>query len=154
MDAVSGDPEDGSAFKREAAASGDEVFEPLGDAVAAVREQAMVGHADADVDGEEVHDEESADVLKRPEDGKERGDGADVEESHEDGGDPVDAALLMLAAHAEILLDLLRGAADGFERAGYFGGNFGGEGFDVVDFFLCQKAIHKGGISSVHQLLY
>ena len=47
----------------------------------------------------------AAEVL--PGEEEERGDGADVEEAHEDGGDPVDAALLVLAAHAEVLLDLL-----------------------------------------------
>jgi hypothetical protein len=45
--------------------------------------------------------------------------------SHDDGGDPVDAALLVLAAHAEVLLDLacdLGGAAEGGDAA------LGGEG--------------------------
>ena len=32
---------------------------------------------------------------------------------HGDGGDPVDAALLVLAAHAEVLLDLLGDFGDG-----------------------------------------
>ena len=104
MDAVGGDPEDGSALKRHGAAGGDEVLDPLGGAVAAMREQAVVGHADADVDGEEVDDGEGGDVL--PGEEEEGGDGADVEGAHEDGGDPVDAALLVLAAHAEVLLDL------------------------------------------------
>ena len=120
VDAMGGYPEDGSAFEREAAAGGDEVFQPPGNAIAAVGEQAMVGHADADVDGEEVHDEEDGQVL--PGEEEERGDGADVEEAHGDGGDPVDAALLVLAAHAEVLLDLLRDLMDGEERAGRGGG--------------------------------
>ena len=106
MDAVGGDPEDGSAFKRHGAAGGDEVLQPLGNAIAAMGEQAVVGHADADVDGEEIHDAEDGEVL--PGEEEERGDGADVEEAHDDGGDPVDAALLVLAAHAEVLLDLAR----------------------------------------------
>ena len=111
VDAVGGDPEDGSAFKRHGSAGGDEVFEPAGNAVAAMGEQAVVGHADADVDGEEVRDGEGGEVL--PGEAEERGDGADVEEAHDDGGDPVDAALLVLAAHAQVLLDL----------AGDFGGS-------------------------------
>ena len=106
VDAVGGDPEDGSAFERHGAAGGDEVLQPLGGPVSAVGEQAVVAHADADVDGEEVHDAEDGQVL--PGEAEERGDGADVEEAHDDGGDPVDAAMLMLAAHAQILLDLLR----------------------------------------------
>ena len=32
-----------------------------------------------------------------------------MEGAHGDGSDPVDAALLMLAAHAEVLLDLASG---------------------------------------------
>ncbi len=80
----------------------------------------MVGHADADVDGEEVHHEEDGQVRPRKE--EERGDGADVEKPHGDGGDPVDATLLVLAAHAEILLDFLRNLLNGEEGAGSGGG--------------------------------
>jgi len=69
-----------------------------------MREQAVVGHADADVDGEEVHDGEGGEVL--PGEAEEGGDGPGVEENHDDGGDPVDAALLVSAAHAQVLLDL------------------------------------------------
>ncbi len=116
MHAMRGYPEDGSAFEGEAAAGGDEVFEPARSLVAAVREQAVVGHADADVDSEEIHDEEDGQV--RPGEEEERGDGSDVEEPHGDGGNPVDAALLVLAAHAEVLLDLLRDLMDGVERVG------------------------------------
>ncbi len=119
MDAMGGYPEDGSALEGERAAHGDEVLDPLGGLVAAVREQAMIGDADADVDGEEVGDEEGGEVL--PGEEEERGDGSDVEEAHEDGGDPVDAALLMLAAHAEVLLDLLGDFSDGGNWRGAWG---------------------------------
>ncbi len=129
MDAVGGDPEDGSAFEGEGAAGGDEVLQPLGRAVAAVREQAVVGHADADVDGEEVHDAEDGEVL--PGEAEERGDGADVEEAHDDGGDPVDSAFLVLAAHAEVLLDLL--------------GDFGGETAGGFDGFGCAGGSADAG---------
>ncbi len=107
VDAVGGDPEDRSALKRHGAAGGDEVLEPLGGAVAAVGQQAVVAHADADVDGEEVGDGEGGEVLPREE--EERGDGADVEQAHDDRGDPVDAALLVLTAHAEVHLHLTGG---------------------------------------------
>ena len=123
MDAVGGYPEDGSAFKGEVPQTVTKYSSHLGYAVAAVREQAVVGHADADVDGEEVHDEEDGEVL--PGEEEERGDGSDVEEAHDDGGDPVDAAFLVLAAHAEVLLDL--GGDFGGETAGGFDG-FGGAG--------------------------
>ena len=127
MDAVGGDPEDGTAFEGHGAAGGDKVFEPAGDAVSAMREQAMVCHADADVDGEEVHDGEGGEVL--PGETEEGGDGPDVEEGHDDGGDPVDASLLVCAAHAEVLLDAagdLGGAAGGGDAMG--GDGAGGDG--------------------------
>ncbi len=136
MDAVGGNPEDGSALKGEAAAHGDEVLDPLGGAVAAVRQQAMVGHADADVDGEEVHDDEDGQV--RPGEEEEGGDGSDVEEPHGDGRDPVDAALLVLAAHAKVLLDLLGDFGDGWDHGGqlgcglYWGFFDGGKGSHIL----------------------
>ena len=120
VDAVGGYPEDGTAFERKAAAGGDEVLQPTGRLVASVGEQAVVGHADADVDGEEVHHEEAGQVLPREE--EEGGDGSDVEEPHGDGGDPVNAALLVLAAHTEVLLDLLGDLLDGEEGVGRGGG--------------------------------
>lgn len=111
MDAVGGYPEYWTAFEGEASAHCDEVLYPLGNAVAAVGEEAMVGHADADVDGEEVHDEEGSHIL--PGEEEEGSDGTNMEEAHGDGRDPVDAALLMLTAHAEVLLDLLSDLSDG-----------------------------------------
>src|SRR3569623_2601978 len=67
MDAVRGDPEDRSTLKGHGAAHGDEVLDPAGSFVAAVREQAVISHADADVDGEEVGDGGGGDVLTREE---------------------------------------------------------------------------------------
>jgi hypothetical protein len=119
MNAMSGYPEDWTALKREAAAHGDEVLDPLGNPVAAMSEQAVIGHADADVDREEIHDEEDGQIFPREE--EEGSDRSDVKESHEDGGDPVDAAFLMLAAHPEVLLDLLGDFGDGWNDGGEFG---------------------------------
>jgi hypothetical protein len=84
-----------------------------------VGEQAMVGHADADVDGEEVHDEEDGEVG--PGEEEESGDGSDVKGTHGYGRDPVDAALLVLAAHAEVLLDLLGDLGDDRDDGGQLG---------------------------------
>jgi hypothetical protein len=139
---MGGYPEDGSALEGERAAHGDEVLDPLRGSVAAVREQAVIGYADADVDGEEVHDGEGGEVL--PGEEEERGDGADVEEAHEDGGDPVDAAFLVLAAHAEVLLNLLRdlgycGNGVGLGGGPGFGFGFGGsdgDGCHGINFVL------------------
>lgn len=119
MDAVSGDPEDGPTLKGEAAAHADKVLDPLWGLVAAVSEQAMVGHADADVDGEKVHDGEDGQVL--PGEEEESRYGPDVEETHGDGGDPVDTTFLVLTAHAEVLLDLLGDFGDGRDYSGQLG---------------------------------
>ena len=117
VDAVGGDPEDRSALERHGAAGGDEVLDPLGGAEAAMREQAMIGDADADVDREEIHDAEGGEVL--PREAEQSGDSGDVEDAHDDGGDPVDAAFLVLAAHAEVLLDLLANLLGGGLRLGH-----------------------------------
>ena len=47
-----------------------------------------------------------------------------MEEAHEDGGDPIDAALLVLAAHAQVLLDLLGDFGDGWDDSGQLGCGF------------------------------
>ena len=43
--------------------SGNEVLDPLGRSVTAMGQKAMVGHSDAHVDREEVHDGEGGEVL-------------------------------------------------------------------------------------------
>ena len=130
MDAMGGDPEDGAAFEGHGAACGDEVLQPLGNAVAAMGEQAVVGHADADVDGEEVHDAEGGEIL--PGETEEGSDGADVEEDHDDGGDPVDASLLVLATHAQVLLDLAGNFGGAATGGGARGGGVRGDGNDTA----------------------
>jgi hypothetical protein len=65
-----------------------------------------------------------------------------MEESHEDGGEPVNAALLVLAAHAEVLLDLLGDFGDGWDDGGQLGcGSYGG-------FFNGGKGSHVFSVSS------
>ena len=54
MDAVGADPADGSAFERECAADGKEVLDNLRHGIAAVGEQAVIAHADAEVDREDI----------------------------------------------------------------------------------------------------
>lgn len=113
MDAVGGDPEDRPAFECHGAAGGQEVLEPARHLITTVSKQAVIGHADAHINGEEVHDNPGSEVL--PGEKEQRSDGADVEEPHEDAGNPVDAAFLVLATHAEVLLDALIGLPDGGE---------------------------------------
>jgi hypothetical protein len=139
VDAVSGYPEDRAALEREAATHRDEVLDPLGSLVTAMGEQAVVGHADTHVNCEEVHDDECSQIL--PGEEEKSSDGADVEEAHGDGRDPVDAALLVLAAHTEVLLDLLGDFNDGRDggcaRCGslgcrdFFGGDNGAHGVSL-----------------------
>lgn len=128
VDAMSGDPEDGTALEGEAAAHGDEVLDPLGSTVATVREQAMVGHADANINGEEVGDHEGGEIFPREK--EESCNGSDVKRAHGDGGDPVDASLLVFAAHAKILLDLLGHFGDGWHYGGQLWCGFYGSFFD------------------------
>lgn len=114
VDAMGGYPEDGPALKGEATADADEVLDQLGGLEAAVREETVIRHADTNIDGKEVHDEESSKIG--PGEEEERSDGADVKESHGNACDPVDATLLVSTAHAEILLDLLLYFDGGWEQ--------------------------------------
>ena len=153
MDAVSGDPEDWSTFQGEATAHADEVLDPFRSAITAVCEQAMVGHADADVDGEKVCDAEDRKIF--PGEEEESGDGSDVKGAHGDGGDPVDAALLVFAAHAEVLLDLLGDFGDdrndsGELRCGLYSPHWGfldgGKGSHVLFAVLCTADLTLAGV--------
>src|SRR5947209_10087917 len=56
MDAVDGDPEDGSALERKGGTGGEEVFEPLGSAEAAMSEEAVVSEPNAERAGDPPHD--------------------------------------------------------------------------------------------------
>ncbi len=91
----------------------------------------MIGHADADVDGEEISDDEGCEIF--PGEEEESGDGSDVEEPHGDGGDPVDAAFLVLATHAQVLLDLLGDFGDGGDDRSELGSCFYRSFFDGAE---------------------
>jgi len=91
MNAVSGDPRDGSAFERERAAKGEEIFHPDGSLVPAVGEQAVVAHADTETAGDAIKNDGYGHA--RPRQHKERSDGAHVESNHEAGGGPVERLL-------------------------------------------------------------
>ncbi len=111
--AMSGHPEDRPALKRESGADGHQVLDPLGRLVAAVRQQAVVAHADADVDGQYM--KHGHDCQPLPGEEKERGQRAQVEQSDGDQREPVEAF-----AHSGSLahVDLLAGGYGGRLRAG------------------------------------
>src|ERR1700760_1559000 len=91
MDTVSGDPGDRTAFESERAAGGQKVLQPDWRLVAAMGEEAMVAHADAEAAGDPVKDDGDGESLPRKH--EESGDGADVEQNHETGGGPVQRSL-------------------------------------------------------------
>ena len=88
MLAVDGDPEDGSAFEREGGADGEEILHPFGRLVAAMGEESMVAHADAEASGDPP--EKHGDEEGLPMEHEERGDGADVERNHDQEREPDD----------------------------------------------------------------
>ena len=100
VDTVGGDPEDRSALKSKCAAGRHKVFDPLGSAEAAMRQQAVIGHADAKIYRKEIHEKEHAQIL--PGEEEKRGNRANVKEAHDDRRNPIDASLLMLAAHTKV----------------------------------------------------
>ena len=65
--------------------------------VAAVRQQAVIRHADAQHAGHEVEDDGGEDGAGVDE--EERGNRADMEGGHRDGGDAVDALLVPAPVH-------------------------------------------------------
>jgi len=89
MNAVSGYPEDGPALKGERGADGHGMLNPFGNLVAAMSEQAVITHADADVDGDDIQGEHDGEAL--PGEEEEGGDGAEMEGNDDGEGEPVDA---------------------------------------------------------------
>ena len=87
MDAMQGHPEDRAALERHGSADCHYVFQPFGNTVTPMREQAVVAHADADIRGEHPKHEGADEGL--PREHEEGRDGADVEKDHEAGGEPV-----------------------------------------------------------------
>jgi hypothetical protein len=88
MDAVRPDPEDRSAFERHRGEDGEQVFHPFRCLVGPMGEQAVVAHPDAEAACDPPQNQRQDETL--PAEGKERGDGADVERHEEEVSDPVD----------------------------------------------------------------
>src|SRR5512133_1522948 len=87
VNAVSRDPEDRSAFERQRAANGQEIFHPFRSGVAAVGQQAVVAHADAEASGNPP--QECCECCDFPRKEEEGGDCADMKHHHEKRGDPI-----------------------------------------------------------------
>jgi hypothetical protein len=105
MNAVGGHPEDGSPFERERAANGKKILQPLGRPVAAMREQPVIAHADAHIDGQHPEPDETEEGL--PGKHEERDHGEHMKGHHEAGGHPVGLIRLGVAAkhrHVAVLL--------------------------------------------------
>jgi len=67
VDAVRRDPEDRTALERQGAADGQEVLHPERRLVAAMRQEAVVRHADAEHAGDEIEDDSGNDRAWRDE---------------------------------------------------------------------------------------
>ena len=92
VNAMRGDPEDRPTLERERAADRQEILDPQIGLVGAVREQAVVGHADAEAPGDppqERRGKHCADVDVEQRDHRE-----DMKGRHRDRSDPVHALLI------------------------------------------------------------
>jgi hypothetical protein len=85
MDAVRGHPEKWTAFQRQRCADGNEIFEPFISLESAMREQPMIGDADAKAAGNPP--QKHRDEKSLPGKHKKRGDRAYVECDHEKSGE-------------------------------------------------------------------
>src|SRR5882724_1112706 len=81
-------PEERAAFQSQRGADGQEILHPLGSFVTAVREQAVIPHADAEASGNPPQEKSHCQPL--PGEHKERNDCAYVECGHETSGHPAD----------------------------------------------------------------
>ena len=87
MDAVRRDPEDGAAFEGERGADRQEIFHPLGSFVAAMREQAVVAHADAEAAGNPP--QEKRQKKRLPGEEEQGGNRAQMKQNHDGRREPV-----------------------------------------------------------------
>jgi len=95
MNAMRGHPENRPALKSKRGADGQEILDPLRRLIAAVREQAMIAHADAQAARNPP--QEHGDKQRLPCEEEKRRNGSDVKQRHEDRGHPVDLAICSLS---------------------------------------------------------
>src|SRR5271156_314619 len=112
MDAVRGHPENRAALERQRGADGQEVLNPLGSLVAAMRQQAMVAHADAPTAGHPP--EQQRNEKRLPGEEKQRDNRADVEERHHRGGGPIDG---LFTGHSSLQSIEFHGHTDPFSTS-------------------------------------
>ena len=97
MDAMRRDPEDRSPLERERAADREKVLDELGRPVAAVREQPVIRHSDAEHAACVV--ENQCGEHRAVVDIEERGYSSDMKAGHRDGRNPVQAMLMFAPIH-------------------------------------------------------
>jgi hypothetical protein len=88
MDTMGRHPRDGSAFKSESAADRQEIFNRARGFVSAMGEQPMVAHADSQASRQPP--QEKADGCGLPSEEEKGSDSSNVEQHHEEGGDPIE----------------------------------------------------------------
>jgi hypothetical protein len=96
-----GNPEDRPAFESECAADREQIFHPLRRLKAAMRQQPMVANTDSEVDGK--HPQNYCNGKPLPAKAEQRSHSAHVEDCDKDRRNPVDAALVVRAAHPQFV---------------------------------------------------
>lgn len=100
VNAMRGDPENGAAFQGQRGADGESVLKPFGDFVSAMSKEPVIAHANSQASGnppQEQGDEESL-----PREKEKGGNGADVEQGHEESSDPIDLTFARLGLLEDI----------------------------------------------------
>ena len=92
MYAMRGYPEHWATFQRRGGKDRHHIFQPLRDSVAAMRQQAVVTHSDADIDRQHIgHDEDRQGAPAKEEEGGNR---SSMKDGQKDGGCPGHAVVL------------------------------------------------------------
>ena len=107
MDAVRRHPENRTAFKRSGGANRQEILHPFGRLVAAVRQQAMVPHANAQAAGHPAQKHRHRERFPSKEEQSYHG--SYMEKEHEDGGYPVNFVIGCLGSFQVFDFHMVRG---------------------------------------------
>jgi hypothetical protein len=96
---VGGNPDQWSTFQTQRGAYREKIFHPSRHLVAPVREQAMITHADSDIDGNDMKNH--SDKQRGPGKEEERCDGSQMEKQHKSKDQPVHRRRLCIARERE-----------------------------------------------------